>query len=178
MTVEPQPHQVDVLVLGAGAAGLTAALSITENLSVGVLTKDPSGGSTRWAQGGVAAVIDDQDSIESHVDDTLIVGAGLCHQMVEEHIVSGAREAIDWLIDQGVVLPRQMSHFILRVKEVTPTAGFCMPPMPLDGPSKTHCSGAQAQPKTSMFIIISSQLICVLTGAVDLKLVVSVVAMC
>ena len=74
MTVEPQLHQVDVLVLGAGAAGLTAALSIPKNLSVAVLTKDPSGGSTRWAQGGVAAVIDDQDSIESHVDDTLMRG--------------------------------------------------------------------------------------------------------
>ena len=59
MTVEAQRHQVDVLVLGAGADGLSAALLIPENLSVAVLTKDPSGGSTRWAQGGVAAVIDD-----------------------------------------------------------------------------------------------------------------------
>ena len=89
MTVEPQLHQVDVLVLETGAAGLTAALSIPKkNLSVAVLTKDPSGGSTRWAQGGVAAVIDDQDSIESHVNDTLIAGAGLCHKTVVEHVVS------------------------------------------------------------------------------------------
>ena len=59
MTVKPQLHQVDVLVLGASAAGLTVALSIPENLSLAVLTKGPSGGSTRWAQAGVAVVIDD-----------------------------------------------------------------------------------------------------------------------
>jgi L-aspartate oxidase len=59
VTVKPQLHQVDVMVLGASAAGLTVALSIPENLSVAVLTKDPSGGSTRWAQAGVAVVIDD-----------------------------------------------------------------------------------------------------------------------
>ena len=67
MMAEPQLHQVDVLVLGAGAAGLTAALSIPKNLSVAVLTKDPSGGSTRWAQGGVAAVIDDQAVSYTHL---------------------------------------------------------------------------------------------------------------
>ena len=50
MNSEPQLHQVDVLVIGAGAAGLTAALSVPEHLSVAILTKDPSGGSTRWAQ--------------------------------------------------------------------------------------------------------------------------------
>jgi len=113
MNAEPQLHQVDVLVLGAGAAGLTAALSIPKHLSVAVLTKDPSGGSTRWAQGGVAAVIDDQDSIESHVDDTLIAGAGLCHQDVVEHVVSSAREAIDWLVDQGVAFTKSEESFHL-----------------------------------------------------------------
>ena len=113
MTVEPQLHQVDVLILGAGAAGLTAALSIPQNLSIAVLTKDPSGGSTRWAQGGVAAVVDDQDSIESHVDDTLIAGAGLCHQTVVEHVVSSAREAIDWLIGQGVTFTKTEEAFHL-----------------------------------------------------------------
>ncbi len=116
MTAEPHLHQVDVLVLGAGAAGLTAALSIPKNLSVAVLTKDPSGGSTRWAQGGVAAVIDDQDSIESHVDDTLIAGAGLCHQTVVKHVVSSAREAIDWLIDQGVAFTKAEESFHLTLE--------------------------------------------------------------
>jgi L-aspartate oxidase len=113
MSVEPQLHQVDVLVLGAGAAGLTAALSIPKDLSVAVLTKDPSGGSTRWAQGGVAAVIDDQDSIESHVQDTLIAGAGLCHQDVVEHVVCSARDAIDWLVEQGVGFTKSDQSFHL-----------------------------------------------------------------
>ena len=113
MTVEPQLHQVDVLVLGAGAAGLTAALSIPKDLSVAILTKDPSGGSTRWAQGGVAAVIDDQDSIESHVQDTLIAGAGLCHQDVVEHVVCSARDAIDWLVEQGVGFTKSDQSFHL-----------------------------------------------------------------
>ena len=58
-------------------------------------------------------MIDDQDSIESHVDDTLIAGAGLCHQMVIEHVVSGAREVIDWLIDQGVALTKTDKSFHL-----------------------------------------------------------------
>ena len=98
MTVKPQLHHVDVLILGAGAVGLTAALSIPENLSVAVLTKDPSGGSTRWAQGGVAAVIDDQDSV---------------HQTVVEHVVSNAREAIDWLIGQGVTFTKTEGAFHL-----------------------------------------------------------------
>ena len=113
MNAKPQLHQADVVVLGAGAAGLTAALSIPKHLSVAVLTKDPSGGSTRWAQGGVAAVIDDQDSIESHVDDTLIAGAGLCHRNVVEHVVSSARGAIDWLVDQGVVFTKSDESFHL-----------------------------------------------------------------
>ena len=113
MSVGPQLHQVDVLVLGAGAAGLTAALSIPKNLSVAVLTKDPSGGSTRWAQGGVAAVIDDQDSIESHVQDTLIAGAGLCHQDIVEYVVGSARDAIDWLVEQGVSFTKSDQSFHL-----------------------------------------------------------------
>ncbi len=113
MNSEPQLHQVDVLIIGAGAAGLTAALSVPEHLSVAILTKDPSGGSTRWAQGGVAAVIDDEDSVESHVQDTLIAGAGLCHQDVVEHVVSNAREAIDWLIQKGVAFTKSDESFHL-----------------------------------------------------------------
>ncbi len=106
MNVGPQVHEVDVLILGAGAAGLTTALSIPNSLSVAVLTKDPKGGSTRWAQGGVAAVIDNQDSIESHVEDTLVAGAGLCHQNVVEHVVTAAKESIDWLVSQGVAFTK------------------------------------------------------------------------
>ena len=97
---------MDVLVIGAGTVGLTAALSVPKNLSVAILTKDPSGGSTRRAQGGVAAVIDEKDSVESHIRDTLIAGAGLCHQDIVEHVVSNAREAIAWIIQKGVAVAK------------------------------------------------------------------------
>lgn len=103
---DPVTHHFDVLILGAGAAGMTAALSLPPHYRVAILTKDPAGGSTRWAQGGVAAVIDDQDSIASHIDDTLIAGAGLCHEDVVEYVVTEAREAIDWLVEQGVAFTR------------------------------------------------------------------------
>ena len=103
---DPITHHFDVLILGAGAAGMTAALSLPAHCRVAVLTKDPAGGSTRWAQGGVAAVIDDQDSIASHIEDTLVAGAGLCHDDVVEYVVTEAREAIDWLVNQGVAFTR------------------------------------------------------------------------
>lgn len=112
-TNQPQQYHVDVLILGAGAAGLTVALSLPKHLKVAVLTKDPSGGSTRWAQGGVAAVIDDQDSIESHVEDTLIAGAGLCHRNVVESVVTHARESIDWLVEQGVSFTKSAENYHL-----------------------------------------------------------------
>lgn len=114
MTSNSQHYEVDVLVVGAGAAGLTAALSVPEHLSVAILTKDPSGGSTRWAQGGVAAAINDEDSIESHVQDTLIAGAGLCHQDVVEKVVSNARDAIDWLVQKGVAFTKSDETFHLN----------------------------------------------------------------
>ena len=68
----------DVLVIGSGAAGLSVALRLAEHHSVIVLSKGPvSEGSTFYAQGGIAAVFDETDSIESHVEDTLIAGAGI-----------------------------------------------------------------------------------------------------
>ena len=68
----------DVLIIGSGAAGLSLALRLAEHSSVAVLSKGPvSEGSTLYAQGGIAAVFDETDSVESHVEDTLIAGAGL-----------------------------------------------------------------------------------------------------
>ena len=82
MNSGPQPYQLDVPVIGTGAARLIAASSVPEYLSEAILTKNPSGDSTRWAEGSVAAVIDYLDSFKSHVQDTLIAGAGLSHQDV------------------------------------------------------------------------------------------------
>ena len=75
-------HACDVLIVGSGAAGLSVALSLAEHCQVIVLSKSNiKEGSTRYAQGGIAAVFDQEnDSIDSHVQDTLIAGAGLCNE--------------------------------------------------------------------------------------------------
>jgi L-aspartate oxidase len=102
-----QHYQHDVLVIGSGAAGLTLALTLPEHLRIAVLSKgNLANGSTYWAQGGVAAVLDDMDTVESHVDDTLNAGAGLCREDAVRFTVEHSREAIQWLIDQGVPFTR------------------------------------------------------------------------
>ncbi len=76
-----QQFQHDVLVIGSGAAGLSLALTLPSHLRIAVLSKgDLANGSTFWAQGGVAAVLDDTDTVQSHVEDTLNAGGGLCHE--------------------------------------------------------------------------------------------------
>lgn len=98
-----QHFQHDVLVIGSGAAGLTLALTLPSHLRIAVLSKgDLANGSTYWAQGGVAAVLDHADTIDSHVEDTLDAGAGLCREDAVRFTVEHSREAIQWLIDQGV----------------------------------------------------------------------------
>ncbi|AZZ93686.1 L-aspartate oxidase [Hahella sp. KA22] len=93
----------DVLIIGSGAAGLTVALNLPTDLRVAVLSKtELKSGSTLWAQGGIAAVLDDDDSTESHLQDTLVAGAGLCDKDSVRLTVEHGREAIEWLISQGV----------------------------------------------------------------------------
>ncbi|WP_286829071.1 MULTISPECIES: L-aspartate oxidase [Kordiimonas] len=93
----------DVVIVGSGAAGLTAALKLAPHMRVAVLSKgEMSGGSTRWAQGGIAAVLEATDSIQSHIDDTLIAGAGLCDEEAVRYVVERGREAIEGLINLGV----------------------------------------------------------------------------
>ncbi|WP_324738563.1 L-aspartate oxidase [Salmonella enterica] len=94
----------DVLIIGSGAAGLSLALRLAEKHKVIVLSKGPvSEGSTFYAQGGIAAVFDETDSIASHVEDTLIAGAGICDRHAVEFVASNARTCVQWLIDQGVL---------------------------------------------------------------------------
>lgn len=97
-------HVSDVLIIGSGAAGLSLALRLAPHCKVTVLSKGPlNEGATFYAQGGIAAVFDETDSISSHVDDTLIAGAGLCNKEAVEFIASNARSCVQWLIDQGVL---------------------------------------------------------------------------
>lgn len=96
-------HKIDCLIIGSGAAGLTLALSIADKASVIILSKSAlKEGSTLYAQGGIAAVFDENDSIESHVDDTLIAGAHLCDEHAVRYTASNAKTSMQWLIDQGV----------------------------------------------------------------------------
>ncbi|MEM9880359.1 MAG: L-aspartate oxidase [Pseudomonadota bacterium] len=100
-------HESDVLVIGSGAAGLTAALALANQCRVTVLSKGKlSNGATSWAQGGIAAVLEAEDSIESHIEDTLIAGAGLCDEAAVRFIVSQGEAAIDQLIKAGVAFSK------------------------------------------------------------------------
>jgi len=96
-------HQHDVLIIGSGASGLSLALQLAEHACVAVLSKSElSEGSTFYAQGGVSAVLDTSDSIDSHVQDTIQTGAGLCNEAIVRFVVEHGRESIQWLIDLGV----------------------------------------------------------------------------
>jgi len=90
----------DVLIIGAGAAGLTAALTLAPHARVRVLAKGE--GSTAWAQGGIAAVLEPGDTFEAHIEDTLVAGAGLCRRETVEFVVEHAPAAIDRLAALGV----------------------------------------------------------------------------
>lgn len=107
MARKTEMHHCDVLVIGTGAAGLTLALSVAEQAKVTVLSKGRfTDGSTWYAQGGIAAVLDNDDTIESHVADTLAAGGGLCHPDVVEFTVKNSKSAIDWLVELGVGFTR------------------------------------------------------------------------
>ncbi len=99
--------EFDVAIVGSGLAGLTLALHLADRKRVAVISKRHLADSASdWAQGGISAVLASDDSIESHVRDTLIAGAGLCDETVTRYIVSHGREMIDWLIGQGVAFTR------------------------------------------------------------------------
>ena len=98
----PTP-KFDILVIGSGAAGLTLALRAAPFARVALLSKSSlEQGATFYAQGGIAAVLDDGDSLESHVEDTITVGGGLCHRDMVEHVVGNSAAAVEWLVKQGV----------------------------------------------------------------------------
>ena len=133
MSAMSQRFNTDVLIIGGGAAGLSAALALAQHARVTVLCKgDITSGSSHWAQGGVAAVTDPEDSFESHIADTLDAGAGLCDPEVVRATVSGGPDAIAKLTERGVVfdtegnalhLTREGGHSHRRVVHVADATG-------------------------------------------------------
>ncbi|RKG39263.1 L-aspartate oxidase [Acinetobacter rongchengensis] len=96
-------HQFDVIIVGSGGAGLSLALSLPEHFNIAVLAKSTlTDASTYYAQGGVAAVLDETDSIQQHIDDTMIAGAQLCELDAVKQTVEGGRPSVDFLLNHGV----------------------------------------------------------------------------
>jgi L-aspartate oxidase len=100
----------DVAIVGSGLAGLSVALHLAETRKVAVISKrELLDGASNWAQGGIAAVLDSGDSHDQHIADTLVAGAGLCDEAATRYIVEHGRQAIEWLIAQGVPFTRDDS---------------------------------------------------------------------
>ncbi len=116
--MEHPADRYDVIILGSGIAGLSMALDLADRCRVLVLTKSVIDDSnTRWAQGGVAAVLGEQDSFADHVEDTLIAGAGLCRREVVEGIVAEGPAAIAEMLDRGVQLDRNADGTLKLTRE-------------------------------------------------------------
>ena len=127
----------DVIIIGSGAAGLSAALTLAQSKKVAVLAKGAlSEGATGWAQGGIAAVLEPGDTFESHIQDTMIAGAGLNNRATVEFVVENAPAAIENLARIGVPfnagdgerwhLTREGGHSHRRIVHVDDATGWAV----------------------------------------------------
>lgn len=132
-----EPRTFDVVIIGSGAAGLTAAINLATRFKVAVLAKGGlSEGSTAWAQGGIAAVLEPGDTFASHVEDTMVAGAGLNDRGVVEFVVENAPAAIERLAEYGVPfnpgesdrwhLTREGGHSHRRIVHVDDATGWAV----------------------------------------------------
>ncbi|MES2986568.1 MAG: L-aspartate oxidase [Pseudomonadota bacterium] len=129
-------HESDILIIGSGAAGLTAALNLAERFKVTVLAKGAlDEGATAWAQGGIAAVLEPGDTFDSHIEDTMIAGAGLNDRAIVEYVVENAPAAIERLEKLGVPfntdkdtlhLTREGGHSHRRIVHVNDATGWAV----------------------------------------------------
>ena len=129
-------QKFDVIIIGSGAAGLTAALELAQSKRVLVLAKGSlTSGSTAWAQGGIAAVLDAGDTFDDHVRDTMVAGAGLNDRETVEFVIERAPSSIDRLCQLGVPfnrdkdslhLTREGGHSHRRIVHVDDATGWAV----------------------------------------------------
>ena len=146
-------HAFDIVIIGSGAAGLTTAINLADTHRVAVLAKGGlSDGSTAWAQGGIAAVLEETDTFESHVEDTMVAGAGLNDRRTVEYVVENAPAAIERLAALGVPfnqdagalhLTREGGHSHRRIVHVDDATGSAV--------QKALQKAAEAHPNITLF---------------------------
>jgi len=164
------PRYFDVVVVGSGLAGLTVALHLADRLSVGIVTKGQlREGASNWAQGGIAAVLAKEASPAAHVRDTLVAGAGLCDEAATRFVVEHSREAIEWLIAQGVPfdrdeasdsgfhLTREGGHSHRRVIHAADATGLAVQTT-LEGKVKAHPNVTVLEQHTAIDLVTSRKL--------------------
>ncbi|HTH40562.1 MAG TPA: L-aspartate oxidase [Rhodocyclaceae bacterium] len=104
--------ETDVLILGSGLAGQSLALRLADSHRVILVTKRGlEVSASAWAQGGIAAVLDEKDSVENHIEDTYTAGAGLCEPAATRFVVENSSRAVQWLIEQGVPFTKDETPF-------------------------------------------------------------------
>jgi L-aspartate oxidase len=167
---QPEPRQFDAVVVGSGLAGLTVALHLADRMTVCIVTKGQlREGASDWAQGGIAAVLAKEDSPEAHIQDTLTAGAGLCDEAVTRFVVERSREAIQWLIEQGVPftrdadsdsgfhLTREGGHSHRRVIHAADATGAAVQTT-LEGKVKAHANVTVLEHHTAIDLVTSSKI--------------------